>query len=138
MTKRKASDLLSRMDATIARQTSPQAALKPPAVPATQETEITQRQQPQRPRQDRSPRPRNRPAAKETPAPAAGSTWPRTPRRPPTSRYTIDLEIRHRDALRAKALELDTSASAIVRALLDLVDADPQLAGRLATAVTEQ
>jgi hypothetical protein len=58
--------------------------------------------------------------------------WPRAPRRPPTTRYTIDLEHRHRDSLRARAQESGTTASAIVRALLDLVEDDPALAGRLA------
>ena len=63
------------------------------------------------------------------------AAWPRRTTRPPTSRYTIDLEHRQRDALRARALELNTTASAIVRALLDLVADDPALAERLAKLV---
>jgi hypothetical protein len=63
------------------------------------------------------------------------TSWPRPPRRPQTSRYTIDLELRHRDALRDRARELGTTASAIVRALLDLVEENPALAARLADHV---
>jgi hypothetical protein len=66
---------------------------------------------------------------------APATSWPRTPRRPPTSRYTIDLELRHRDALRDRARELDTTASALVRALLDLVEENPALAASLAARV---
>jgi hypothetical protein len=72
------------------------------------------------------------------PEPAVASGWPRAPRRPPTSRYTIDLELHHRAALRDRARDLDVSASAIVRALLDLVENDPALAARLADAVGPQ
>jgi len=75
-------------------------------------------------------------SAQPAPAPARESLgWPRAPRRPPTTRYTIDLEQRHRDGLRTRALELNTTASAIVRTLLDLVEDDPALADRLAEAV---
>lgn len=66
------------------------------------------------------------------------AAWPRRTTRPPTSRYTIDLEHRHRDALRARATELGTTASAIVRALLDMVEDDPAVAGRLAEALREE
>lgn len=68
----------------------------------------------------------------------AAPAWPPRRNRPPTSRYTIDLELRHRDALRDRARELGTTASAIVRALLDLVEESPALADRLADRVGEQ
>jgi hypothetical protein len=45
------------------------------------------------------------------------------------------VEQRHRDALRDLSRDLDVPASAIVRALLDLVADDPSLAGRLAERV---
>ncbi|HEY7201865.1 MAG TPA: hypothetical protein VIC57_16715 [Candidatus Dormibacteraeota bacterium] len=67
----------------------------------------------------------------------AAPTWPRRSSRPPTSRYTIDLERRHRDALRDLARELDTTASTIVRALLDLVEENSALAEQLAERVGE-
>ena len=65
----------------------------------------------------------------------AAPTWPRRTTRPATSRYTIDLELRHRDVLRDRARDLDTTASAIVRAMLDLVEEDPDLTARLADRV---
>lgn len=108
--RRRASDMAARMRQTISH--APSSPAEPPPAPTP-----------------------------EAPAPQAAPVtpgWPRRITRPPTSRYTIDLELRHRDALRDRARDLDTSASEIVRALLDLVEADPQLAARLADAVRHE
>jgi hypothetical protein len=68
----------------------------------------------------------------------AATSWPRPPRRPPTSRYTIDLEQHHRAALRARALNLHTTASTVVRALIDLVEDNPALAASLAQVLARE
>ncbi len=130
--RRPASDLAARIRGTISHAPGGAAPATPTEPTPSPGPPPARRRRPAR-AQEAPPAPPAPDTTREAPA------WPpRRSARPPTTRYTIDVEQRHRDALRDLSRDLDVPASAIVRALLDLVGEDPALAARLGARVGGQ
>ena len=73
------------------------------------------------------------------PSPAGPEPMAERPAAPTTgkpTRITLDLDADRYRVLRVRAAELGTKQAALLRALLDELDADPDLAARVAQRIT--
>ena len=75
------------------------------------------------------------PAPAEPISPVAGA--PQRPRPEKPFRFTLDLDRAHHQFLKDYALRAETGASKVMRALLDELRDDPELAGRVRDRIGE-
>lgn len=76
-----------------------------------------------------------RPSTPSASAPAPAPQRPANPAGKPT-RITLDLDAERYRTLRVRSAELGTKQASVLRALLDELDADPELAARVAQRIT--
>lgn len=77
-----------------------------------------------------------RPSTPSAPAPVPVPQTPAVAPGAKPTRITLDLDADRYRVLRVRAAELGTKQAALLRALLDELDADPDLADRVAQRIT--